>query len=234
MLLAIIPHSRLNFSGSYGDLEGMESLSELDAVILGLVALCRWRAVSLLLVKTRRSMVVLSVSGQWNDSIASPLTSWLDLESNASDANLNVRAVKVEAAAIAEESSGILAAMFLVFRNLYDCSRRTACTHDCHDVSRSTAFRTWHNAGLGCHAIGCTSPCRPGRNPSLSLSESLGGLSGWFSHGSSVLDSIICFHPSVRISSLSLGNGLPCFQVQFGASFLQYSRSGCRLFGLPN
>ena len=105
---------RLNFSGSYGDLEGMESLSELDAVILGLVALSDGEQLASA-GEDERSMVVLSVSGQWNDSIASPLISWLNLESNASDANLNVRAVKVEAAAIAEESSGILAAMFLVF-----------------------------------------------------------------------------------------------------------------------
>ena len=106
--------SRLNFSGSYADFEGMESLSELDAVILGLVSLKDGEVLSSA-GEDERSMIILSAPGQWNDSMTASLTSWLDLEANASDANLNIRAVKVEAAALAEESSGILAAMFLVF-----------------------------------------------------------------------------------------------------------------------
>ena len=105
---------RLNFSGTYADLEGMESLSELDAVILGLVSLTDGELLASA-GEDERSMVVLSVPGQWNDTVSTSLTSWLDNQSNTSDANLNIRAVKVEAAAIAEESSGILAAMFLVF-----------------------------------------------------------------------------------------------------------------------
>ena len=105
---------RLNFSGTYADLEGMESLSELDAVILGLVSLSDGEVLASA-GEDERSMVVLSVSGAWDDTVRTSLTSWLDNHSNASHASLNIRAVKVEAAAIAEESSGILAAMFLVF-----------------------------------------------------------------------------------------------------------------------
>jgi len=104
----------LNFSGTYTDLEGMESLSELDAVILGLVSLTDGEQLASA-GEDERSMVVLSVPGEWNDTVNSSLVSWLNLQSNTTDANLNVRAVKVEAAAIAEESSGLLAAMFLVF-----------------------------------------------------------------------------------------------------------------------
>jgi len=105
---------RLNFSGTYADLEGMESLSELDAVILGLVSLSDGELLASA-GEDERSMVVLSSSGQWDDTVLTSLSSWLDNQSNASHASLGVRAVKVDAAAIAEESSGILAAMFLVF-----------------------------------------------------------------------------------------------------------------------
>ena len=106
--------SRLSFNGTYSELEGMESLSDLDAVVLGLVSLEEGETLSSA-GEDERSMVILSLSGQWNDSVADSFTSWLDQQSNSSDANLDIRAVKVEAAAIAEESSGILAAMFLVF-----------------------------------------------------------------------------------------------------------------------
>ncbi len=105
---------RLSFTGTYSEIEGMESLSDLDPVVLGLVSLKEGEILASA-GEDERSMVILSVSGQWNDSVAASLSSWLDLQSNSSDANLDIRAVKVEAAAIAEESSGILAAMFLVF-----------------------------------------------------------------------------------------------------------------------
>lgn len=105
---------RLSFTGTYSEIEGMESLSDLDSVVLGLVSLKEGEILASA-GEDERSMVILSVSGQWNDSVADSLSAWLDLQSNSSDANLDIRAVKVEAAAIAEESSGILAAMFLVF-----------------------------------------------------------------------------------------------------------------------
>ena len=105
---------RLSFNGSYANLEGMESLAELDAVILGLVSLKDGEILASA-GDDERSMVIISLTGEWNSTVSSPLLSWLDLQSNASDADLTIRAVKVEAAAIAEESSGVLAAMFLVF-----------------------------------------------------------------------------------------------------------------------
>ncbi len=105
---------RLAFNGSYSDLEGMETLSQLDSVILGLVSLADGEILASA-GEDERSMVIVSVSNQWSDDVSNSLTSWLDQNSNSSDANLEIRAVKVEAAAIAAESSGVLAAMFLVF-----------------------------------------------------------------------------------------------------------------------
>ena len=105
---------RLAFAGTYADLEGMESLSQLDSVILGLVSLSDGEILASA-GEDERSMVIVSVAGEWSDNVSDSLTSWLDQQSNASKADLDIRAVKVEAAAIAAESSGVLAAMFLVF-----------------------------------------------------------------------------------------------------------------------
>ena len=105
---------RLVYNGTYSDLEGMESLSELDSVILGLISLKDGEVLASA-GEDERSMVIVSTSGQWTENVSDSLTSWLDQNSNSSDADLDVRAVKVEAAAIAAESSGVLAAMFLVF-----------------------------------------------------------------------------------------------------------------------
>ena len=105
---------RLTFNGTYSDLEGMESLSQLDSVILGLLSLEDGEILASA-GEDERSMVIVSATEQWSDNVSDSLTSWLDQNSNSSDANLEIRAVKVEAAAIAAESSGVLAAMFLVF-----------------------------------------------------------------------------------------------------------------------
>ena len=105
---------RLDFNGTYSDLEGMETLSQLDSVILGLISLDDGEVLASA-GEDERSMIILSVPGQWGENISVPLMDWLDKNSNSSDADLEVRAVKVEAAALAAESSGVLAAMFLVF-----------------------------------------------------------------------------------------------------------------------
>ena len=105
---------RLAFNGTYSELEGMETLSQLDSVILGLVSLEDGEVLASA-GEDERSMIIVSIPGLWDENVSQPLTSWLDQNSNSSDADLDVRAVKVEAAAIAAESSGVLAAMFLVF-----------------------------------------------------------------------------------------------------------------------
>lgn len=104
---------RLTYGGSYSDIEGFETLSELDSVVLGLVALPDGEVLASG-GTDERSLILLSNPDGLGTSPEN-LTSWLDELANTSQANLDIRAVKVEAAALAEESSGVLASMFLVF-----------------------------------------------------------------------------------------------------------------------
>ncbi len=104
---------RLIYGGEYVDIDGFESLSELDSVVLGLVSLNDAEVLSSA-GKDERSLLLFTLN-QSDESSLQTINEWLDEHSNASDASLNIRAVKVEAAALAEESSGVLAAMFLVF-----------------------------------------------------------------------------------------------------------------------
>lgn len=103
---------RLTYSGSYSEIEGLEGLSELDPVVLGFVSLSDAEQLASA-GENERSLVVLS---QENDVLgAEGVRSWFDDRADAEDLNLAVRPVKVDAAALASESSGVLAAMFLVF-----------------------------------------------------------------------------------------------------------------------
>ena len=103
---------RLTYSGSYSEIEGLEGLSELDPVVLGFVSLTDAEQLASA-GENERSLVVLS---QENDAVAvEGVRSWFDDRADAEDLNLAVRPVKVDAAALASESSGVLAAMFLVF-----------------------------------------------------------------------------------------------------------------------
>jgi len=104
---------QLTYAGSYADIAGFETLSELDSVVLGLVSLDDGEMLASG-GEDERSLVVFSLNGSLNES-SENIIQWLDHYANSTGANLDIRAVKVEAAAIAEESSGVLAAMFLVF-----------------------------------------------------------------------------------------------------------------------
>jgi len=104
---------RLAYGGSYADIEGFETLTDLDSVVLGLVSLSDGEMLASG-GEDERSLVVLSLDGELNGS-SENIIQWLDGYANSTGANLEIRAVKVEAAAMAEESSGVLAAMFLVF-----------------------------------------------------------------------------------------------------------------------
>ena len=104
---------RLKHAGYYSDVEGLEGLAELDAVVLGLVSLTDAEELASA-GENERSLIVLTPSDA-GDEAESTLRLWLDELASAEDLNLNVRPVKVDAAALASESSGVLAAMFLVF-----------------------------------------------------------------------------------------------------------------------
>ncbi|MFL2949362.1 MAG: FtsX-like permease family protein [Candidatus Poseidoniaceae archaeon] len=105
---------RLINAGYYTEVNGLEDLSELDGVVLGLVSLSDAEELSSA-AENERNLVVLSPSDTSGQAASLGLEEWFDQQSTGSDLNLNVRAVKVEAAALAAESSGVLAAMFLVF-----------------------------------------------------------------------------------------------------------------------
>tara|TARA_B110001452_G_scaffold166107_1_gene138631 strand:+ start:135 stop:4736 length:4602 start_codon:yes stop_codon:yes gene_type:complete len=105
---------RLTNAGYYTDVEGLEGLSELDGVVLGLISLTDAEQLASA-AENERNLVVLSPAVEGDESSLPMLQAWFDERATAEDVNLNVRAVKVEAAALAAESSGVLAGMFLVF-----------------------------------------------------------------------------------------------------------------------
>lgn len=105
---------RLTNAGYYTDVDGLEGLSELDGVVLGLVSLTDAEHLASAAEDERNLLVLTSLDGN-SSSTAIAVQSWFDEQATGSDLNLNVQAVKIEAAAMAAESSGVLAAMFLVF-----------------------------------------------------------------------------------------------------------------------
>jgi putative ABC transport system permease protein len=105
---------RLTYNGYYSEVEGLDGLSELDSVILGLISLEDAETLASA-GPDERSILVLTPSPDTSNASFERLTSWFDERSGSEDLNLQVRAVKIEAAALAAESSGVLAGMFLVF-----------------------------------------------------------------------------------------------------------------------
>ncbi len=107
----------LQNDGIYASLPGFEQLTELEAVVLGLIHLEDAEKLSLA-DDDERSLLLLSgglFAGGGSDSAVANLTAWFDEQSTIDDVFLGVRAVKVDAARQAAESSGLLSAMFLVF-----------------------------------------------------------------------------------------------------------------------
>ena len=111
---------RLTHDGEYSELEGLESLAELDEVVLGFVSLDYGETLSAA-GEDERSILILA-GGQLNstnqsnvDAVITELTNWFDQRSDSEDINLQFTAVKVEAAKAAAQSSGVISGMFLVF-----------------------------------------------------------------------------------------------------------------------
>ena len=106
----------LQYNGAYTAIEGFDQLSDLDAVVLGLVSLAD--AEELALAGTDdRSLLMFSGQGfsESNATSLEAIVSWFDERAGAEDVHLNIVAVKLDAAEQAEASSGALSAMFLVF-----------------------------------------------------------------------------------------------------------------------
>ena len=111
---------RLNTSGIYGQEEGLESLSDLDSVVLGFISLQYAEQLSAAGID-ERSIVIIGGGqlqsqdmGERDDAINS-LSKWLDDRSDSDDLGASFTAVKVEASKAAAQSSGVIAGMFLVF-----------------------------------------------------------------------------------------------------------------------
>ena len=111
---------RLTHDGEYSELAGMESLAELDDVVLGFISLEYGEQLSSA-GKDERSILILA-GGSLNSTkdseinqLRENLTTWFDQRSTSDDINLQFTAVKLEAAKAAAQSSGVISGMFLVF-----------------------------------------------------------------------------------------------------------------------
>ena len=106
----------LRYNGAYTAVEGFDQLSDLDAVVLGLVSLADAEELALA-GPDDRSLLMFSGQGfsESNATSLEAIKSWFDERSGAEDVHLNIVAVKLDAAEQAEASSGALSAMFLVF-----------------------------------------------------------------------------------------------------------------------
>ena len=111
---------RLTHDGEYSELAGLESLAELDDVVLGFISLDYGEQLSAS-GEDERSILILAGGDLDSDdemvtgSVISNLTAWFNERSDSEDINLQFTAVKVEAAKAAAQSSGVISGMFLVF-----------------------------------------------------------------------------------------------------------------------
>ena len=111
---------RLTHDGEYSELAGLESLADLDEVVLGFISLDYGEQLSAS-GDDERSILILaggdldSNDDAITDAAIANLTAWFDERSDSEDINLQFTAVKVEAAKAAAQSSGVISGMFLVF-----------------------------------------------------------------------------------------------------------------------
>ena len=111
---------RLTHDGQYNELESLESLQELDEVVLGFISLDYGEKLSAS-AENERSILIIAGEPFNSSDIArannatETINSWFDEMSSSDDLNLQFTAVKVEAAKAASESSGVISSMFLVF-----------------------------------------------------------------------------------------------------------------------
>ncbi len=111
---------RLKNTGIYSQQDGLESLEDLDTVVLGFISLSYAEQLSAAGID-ERSIIILgggelesNDSTQVDDAVLR-LQNWFDERSNSDDLEASLVAVKVEASEAAAQSSGVIAAMFLVF-----------------------------------------------------------------------------------------------------------------------
>ena len=107
-------------TGVYSEQEGLESLEDLDSVVLGFISLSDGEQLSAA-AEDERSLVIIggglleSNDSEVTSQAIESLRNWLDINSDSDDLGASFTAVKVEAAEAAAQSSGVIAGMFLVF-----------------------------------------------------------------------------------------------------------------------
>ncbi|MEC7179108.1 MAG: hypothetical protein VXW28_07420, partial [Candidatus Thermoplasmatota archaeon] len=111
---------RLTHDGEYSQLDGLESLADLDDVVLGFISLDYGEQLSASGDDERSILIIAGGDLDSNDDAITDaaivnLTAWFDERSDSEDINLQFTAVKVEAAKAAAQSSGVISGMFLVF-----------------------------------------------------------------------------------------------------------------------
>lgn len=105
----------LTYAGLYGVMPGFEQLGELDSVVLGFISLGDAEILALAEVDERSILLISPASNSTPTDSIEALRDWFDQRSSMDDLFLVATPVKVQAAQQAEQSSGLLSAMFLVF-----------------------------------------------------------------------------------------------------------------------
>jgi len=105
----------LTYVGPYGVMPGFEQLGELDSVVLGFISLEDAEILALAEADERSILLISSMSNSTEPESMELLRDWFDQRSTMEDLFLVASPVKVLAAQQAEQSSGLLSAMFLVF-----------------------------------------------------------------------------------------------------------------------
>ena len=111
--------TRLIYGGQYSSVQGFETLEQLDSIVLGLVSLNDAEQLALA-DDDERSILLLSGGGLSPNSttdqqVVAAIQLWFDERSTMEDSNLLLSPVKLQSAEAAAETSGVMAAMFLVF-----------------------------------------------------------------------------------------------------------------------
>ena len=112
--------ARLTHDGEYSELAGLESLAELDDVVLGFISLDYGEELSAS-GEDERSILILAGGGLESsdeavtDSAILNLTLWFDERSDSEDINLQFTAVRLRPLKQQHNHQGVISGMFLVF-----------------------------------------------------------------------------------------------------------------------
>ena len=111
--------TRLSYGGEYSSVQGFDTLEQLDSIVLGLISLEDAEELALADDDERSILLLsggaLSPNSTTNQQVITAIQQWFDERATMEDNNLILSPVKLQSAEAAAESSGVMAAMFLVF-----------------------------------------------------------------------------------------------------------------------